>query len=591
MVDEKLERRLREQLAAEAATGADRAIPVVIQCLGSGPEGEQAAPAGAPEDSTHLAFHRLRERLAELGVSGEIREVPLSNALEARLAPAQIRALAAHPAVGRIILSRRPAGDLPAAAAPPSRAPRRQRLGWRGPDEMVAMLSEKVIGQSSAMRTIVPYVLMYEAGLAPAGRPVGVSLLLGPTGTGKTRTVEALAETLHGSDRMLLRIDCSEFQEDHEVAKLIGAPPGYVGHRDTVPRLTQHRLGEVTSDGCDLSIVLFDEIEKAAPSLTRLLLGVLDRATLRLGDGTSVNFEKSFIFLTSNLGARDMMKELAPGFGFAPALARGRGELSTRLEAIALAAVRKAFSPEFVNRIDAVVTYEPLGEDALTAILAQQIEQLQQHVNTRLGPAGFTIEVPEEGRQFLLRRGASMEYGARELARTVHRHLTQPLAALVATGKVEPRSRVRAEPAASGESLELRVEPPPSAPAGGHRILVVDDNRPLLESLQDLLSRAGWEVTGAATARGALAAADAAAPAVALLDYLLPDDSGLDLAVELKRRHPHIHIVVMSGLGLPAEDEAICRRAGFLMLPKPFRPNDLLAVIQRADAARAAGAG
>src|SRR5438067_799236 len=134
------------------------------------------------------------------------------------------------------------------------------------------------------MTEIVPYVQMHRAGLAPEGRPVGVFLLLGPTGTGKTRTVEALAEVLHGSEKHMLRVDCGEFQMDHEVAKLIGAPPGYLGHRETQPMLTQQKLTSVTTDSSNLSLVLFDEIEEAAPSMTRLLLGVLDKGLLRLGD-------------------------------------------------------------------------------------------------------------------------------------------------------------------------------------------------------------------------------------------------------------------------------------------------------------------
>ncbi len=143
------------------------------------------------------------------------------------------------------------------------------------------------------MAQIVPYVQMHRAGLAAEGRPVGVFLLLGPTGTGKTRTVEALADALHGSEKSMLKVDCGEFQMEHEVAKLIGAPPGYLGHRETQPMLTQQKLSGVTSENSNLSLVLFDEIEKAAPSMTRLLLGVLDKAVLRLGDNTSVNFERS----------------------------------------------------------------------------------------------------------------------------------------------------------------------------------------------------------------------------------------------------------------------------------------------------------
>jgi ATP-dependent Clp protease ATP-binding subunit ClpA len=177
-------------------------------------------------------------------------------------------------------------------------------------ENLIAILSQRVVGQPAATRVIVPYIQMYQAGLAPEGRPVGVFLLLGPTGTGKTKTVEALADVLHGSEKNVLKIDCGEFQMEHEVAKLIGAPPGYLGHRETQPMLTQQKLNGVTTEKCNLSLVLFDEIEKAAPSMTRLLLGVLDKGILRLGDNTIVNFEKSLVFLTSNLGAREMMREI-----------------------------------------------------------------------------------------------------------------------------------------------------------------------------------------------------------------------------------------------------------------------------------------
>src|SRR6266568_5603787 len=312
-------------------------------------------------------------------------------------------------------------------------------------EDLVATLSQKVVGQPAATRLIVPYIQMFQAGLAPEGRPVGIFLLLGPTGTGKTKTVEALAEILHGSEKNLLKVDCGEFQMEHEVAKLIGAPPGYLGHRETQPVLTQQKLTSVTSEKCALSIVLFDEIEKAAPSMTRLLLGVLDKATLRLGDNTSVNFEKSLVFLTSNLGAREMLKEISPDFGFQAGVQKERHDLTGKLQAIGLAAVRKKFSPEFVNRIDAVITYQPLDAESLAAILEHQIRQLQNHVNNRLGPRCFTIDVPKESREFLLKAGTSAQYGARELNRTVHRQLTQPLATMVATGQIPAGGKIRVD--------------------------------------------------------------------------------------------------------------------------------------------------
>src|SRR5262245_23353189 len=206
-------------------------------------------------------------------------------------------------------------------------------------EDLTAVLSQKVVGQPAATKVIVPYIQMYQAGLAPEGRPVGVFLLLGPTGTGKTKTVEALAEVLHGSEKNVLKVDCGEFQMEHEVAKLIGAPPGYLGHRETQPMLTQQKLNAVTSEKCSLSLVLFDEIEKAAPSMTRLLLGVLDKGILRLGDNSTVNFEKSLVFLTSNLGAREMMREINPDFGFQSVKQAERADLTSKLQNIALVAV------------------------------------------------------------------------------------------------------------------------------------------------------------------------------------------------------------------------------------------------------------
>ena len=322
---------------------------------------------------------------------------------------------------------------------------------------MLRELSGHIVGQPQALTQIVPYVHMHQAGLAPEGRPVGVFLLLGPTGTGKTRTVEVLAQALHGTDKHLLKVDCGEFQMEHEVAKLIGAPPGYLGHRETQPMLSQQKLNSVTSDQCSLSLVLFDEIEKAAPSMTRLLLGVLDKATLRLGDNTTVSFERTIIFLTSNLGTDAMRKALRPDFGF-ETMVGGARDSAKKLEGIGMNAVRRKFSPEFVNRIDAVITYQPLGAEALKIIVDQQIEALMRHIANRLMERAFEIDVNDGAREFLLRKGTSEEYGARELKRVILRHLTQPLAAMVATGAIMAGDVVHADASEDGERLTLKVE-------------------------------------------------------------------------------------------------------------------------------------
>lgn len=462
----------------------------------------------------------------------------------------------------------------------------------QNPNELVQLLSQKIVGQPEALKFIVPYIQMFQAGLAPEGRPVGIFLLLGPTGTGKTRTVEALAEVLHGSDKHFLKIDCGEFQMEHEVAKLIGAPPGYLGHRETQPILTQQKLVGVTSEKNDLSIVLFDEIEKAAPSLTRLLLGILDKATLRLGDNTTVNFDRSLIFLTSNLGAREMVRELNPNFGFQPGSERESAEISSKLESIALAAVRKRFSPEFINRLDAVVTYQPLNADSLAAILDHHITELQQHVNTRLGARCFTIEVTSESREFLLRKGTSAEYGARELKRTVHRNLTQPLATLVASGQIEPGCQVRVEVAADGTRLNIHNTGiiVPVERSANPSILIVDDNADLLRFLEQLMSEANWRIITAESEQQARALADGHRPNAALLDYMLPDGNGVELGVELLKRFPECQVIIMSGAPLPPEEQAISQASGFPVLRKPFLATDVMSLIRARLAGKNAAA-
>ncbi len=419
---------------------------------------------------------------------------------------------------------------------------------------------------------------MFQAGLAPWKAVLwayfSCSDLLAP---GQTKTIEALAEVLHGSEKSVLKVDCGEVQMEHEVAKLIGAPPGYLGHRETQPMLTQQKLNSVTSEKCGLSLVLFDEIEKAAPSMTRLLLGVLDKGLLRLGDNSTVNFEKSLVFLTSNLGAREMMKEINPEFGFQSAR-QGRGTVrsASKLQGIGLSAVRKRFSPEFVNRIDCIITYQPLTVESLSTILDQHIIDLQNHVNTRLGTRSFTLDVPFETRQFLLKTGTSAEYGARELNRTIHRFLTQPLATMVATNQINPGARVKAELGEDGK-LTLRSQDGEGAMAPAHpTVLLVDDNRDLLHFLERLMADAGWKLLTAENATEAKRLMREEKPNAALLDYMLPDGNGVELGVEFLQSVPQMLVIVMTGTILPPEEEALCEEHNFPVLRKPFLASDVM---------------
>lgn len=457
----------------------------------------------------------------------------------------------------------------------------RERAPINRTDELIGLLSSRVVGQAHALEYIVPSIQLHRSGLAPEGRPVGVFLLLGPTGTGKTRTVEALAEVLHGDARRIVKIDCGEFQSEHEVAKLIGAPPGYVGHAQTEPRLNQLVLDDTTSAGCDLSLVLFDEIEKAAPSLSQLLLGVLDKASLRLGDGGEVNFERSLIFLTSNLGARDMVSELQPGLGFETPARRPGAELSAHLERVGLRAVQRHFSPEFVNRIDAVITYRPLGNESLVAILEQHVVELQRHVQSRLGSRSFDIEVAPAARFFMLEKGTSMEYGARELRRIIHLHLTQPLAAMVANGEVTPGARVRVDLHEDGAHLTLLAvggAPLPAAPPA--TVLAIDDNDAVLGWLDRVLSDEGHRVLVGSTVEDALRQVEEEVPDMLVIDQILPDGDGVDLAVSLLKKYPDSRAVVMSGTALDEEEALLCQRYDIPFLQKPFVAEELLSALK-----------
>lgn len=318
------------------------------------------------------------------------------------------------------------------------------------PGGIADFLRGRLLGQDHVLDELVPYLEIFTANLNPVGRPAGVFLLLGPTGTGKTRTAEVVAEALHFNDRHLLRIDCGEYQLDHEVAKLVGAPPGYLGHRETQAVLSQQRIESVTSEHSSLSVVLFDEIEKAAPSMTRILLGILDKAFLRTGDNNPVNFENSLIFLSSNLGAKEMAEQLRPAMGFLHGLdttphATTAQIPTDKLHETAMHAVRKRFAPEFLNRIDACLTYRPLSRKTLESILEQQLSGIQEHLDIRLGLQTFPVCYTERCLNFLLKVGCSTEYGARELKRAVHRWVLRPLASMIANKEAKPARMVEVD--------------------------------------------------------------------------------------------------------------------------------------------------
>jgi ATP-dependent Clp protease ATP-binding subunit ClpB len=298
-------------------------------------------------------------------------------------------------------------------------------------------LRQRVVGQERAVRRLARVFQVYKSGLTAPGRPVVNLLLLGPTGSGKTRLVEAAAEVLFGDPRAVVKVDCAEFQHSHEIAKLIGSPPGYLGHRETQPLITQEVLEQHYTDTVKVSLVLFDEIEKASDALWQLLLGILDKATLTLGDNRRVDFSHSLVFLTSNLGSQEMTKLMSGGLGYAAGPRDEHEELDQKIYRTAMEAARRKFSPEFMNRIDKVIVFRTLKRDHLEQILDIELGHVQER--TMASPVGrqFVFNCTPEARDFLIGEGTDSKSGARHLKRAIERYLVFPMSNLLATGQIE----------------------------------------------------------------------------------------------------------------------------------------------------------
>ena len=308
--------------------------------------------------------------------------------------------------------------------------------------EFKTSLAAKIVGQEEGVQALVDLYQVFCAGLNSPGRPVGNLLFLGPTGSGKTRIVEAAAEILFGDPRAIIKVDCAEFQHSHEIAKLIGSPPGYLGHRETHPLITQEALAANHRDDLKLSFLLFDEIEKASDALWQLLLGMLDKATLTLGDNRRVDLSQTVIFLTSNLGGGEITELMQGGMGFVQPKDKPITGLDEKVERTAIEAARRKFSPEFMNRLDKVVVFHPLKRDQLEEVLEIELGQVQQRVlETARGQ--FLFRVTPAAREFLLTEGTDQRYGARHLKRAIERNIVYPLANLLATEQVRVGDLVR----------------------------------------------------------------------------------------------------------------------------------------------------
>ncbi len=300
-------------------------------------------------------------------------------------------------------------------------------------------LSALIIGQENAVRSMGNLYQLFLAGMNQSNRPLGTLLFLGPTGSGKTRVIEAAAEILFGDVNAVIKIDCAEFQHSHEIAKLVGSPPGYLGHRETSPLLTQENLDRFQTEDTPLSLVLFDEIEKASDSLWQLLLGILDKATLTLGDNRRVDFSRSLIIMTSNLGAREISELIERRIGFAAQevknLDKSQIAIDEKIQRTAIEAASRNFSPEFMNRIDKVVVFHSLNERHLRQILDLELRSLQERI-MRSARTKFFFNCSDSVKELLLREGMDSRYGARHLKRSIERLLVMPMSNLVASGQV-----------------------------------------------------------------------------------------------------------------------------------------------------------
>jgi ATP-dependent Clp protease ATP-binding subunit ClpB len=298
-------------------------------------------------------------------------------------------------------------------------------------------LRQRVVGQDRAVRRLARVFQVHQSGLSAPGRPIVNLLLLGPTGSGKTRLVEAAAEALFGSARAMVKVDCAEFQHSHEIAKLIGSPPGYLGHRETQPMITQDVLEQHYTEKARVSLVLFDEIEKASDALWQLLLGILDKATLTLGDNRRVDFSRSLVFLTSNLGSHEMTKLMSGGLGYNSGAQEDSEELDQKIYRTAMEAARRKFSPEFMNRIDKVIVFRTLKREHLERILDLELGRVQDRIMSSAVSRQFVFNCTPSARDFLLEEGTDAKFGARHLKRSIERHVVFPLSNLLATGQIQ----------------------------------------------------------------------------------------------------------------------------------------------------------
>ena len=312
------------------------------------------------------------------------------------------------------------------------------------PDTKLQSSVKKIaIGQDHAIDCIMAFIQEFNAGFREDDKPAGSFLLLGPTGVGKTETVKAIAKVLHGSEKLMIRIDCAEFQHSHEIARILGSPPGYIGHEQKTGLITEKSLMDIKSSKCNLSIILFDEIEKAHDSVQRLLLGILDNGRLTLGTNVIVDMSQTIIFLTSNLGTKETNSNVDNKFGIGSGqkVDHQSKEVKNKTKSVVLASAVKHFSSEFLNRLSATVVFNKLDKESYSKIINKSLDLFTLKFFKATNKV-INIYYTRPSKDKLIELGSSDTYGARELNRVLKNIVTSPIVKLFMGGKIPDNARI-----------------------------------------------------------------------------------------------------------------------------------------------------
>jgi ATP-dependent Clp protease ATP-binding subunit ClpC len=303
-------------------------------------------------------------------------------------------------------------------------------------------LQSKVIAQDPAIEKLTKAILRSRVGLKDPNRPIGSFMFLGPTGVGKTYLAQQLAKYMFGSADALIRIDMSEYMDKYTVSRLVGAPPGYVGYEEG-GQLTERVRRK------PYSIVLFDEIEKAHPDVFNILLQVMDEGRLTDNDGRTVDFKNTIIIMTSNIGTRQL-KEFGRGIGFAT---QNRVDDKEHSRSVIQKALNKSFAPEFLNRVDEVITFDQLSLEAVIKIIDLELEKL----NSRIKQLGYEMTVNQEAKEFIAKKGYDVQFGARPLKRAIQTYLEDELAELIVSAALKEGDKVQVALDETKEKIEMKV--------------------------------------------------------------------------------------------------------------------------------------